>query len=332
MKDWLCGRLCLLLLTVVMAADGSAQDSVTSPPAVHSTTYIPAPDPQRGILLEAEYFLLAPRREGQTYAIFGRNPFWGPLGEVKSLDGGYNSGFRISAGCRTPDHPWEVMLRYAYFHADNDATLQTTPSDTIFPTLTHPGTLNRADSVSASNHVLFHLADLEIARRFDLSSSCDLRVFAGPRYAYVEQGIGADYRGAGGLSDQVCRCLEFNGGGLRTGAETQIWFIEHLGLYLRGSASLLTGQFTGWRTEYVNNAPIVDISERYTRMIPMFDLGIGLSFQHRSWRVSLGYEFMNWMGMADTSEFLDDSAPSKYQRSSGNLGFDGIVVRAEMSF
>ncbi|MFO0877405.1 MAG: Lpg1974 family pore-forming outer membrane protein [Gemmataceae bacterium] len=284
------------------------------------------------IILGAEYLLLAPRRSGQTYAIVGRNPFWGPQGEIKSLDGGYDSGFRLSAGFRAPEAPWEMVLRYTYFHGDNDASYQGTADTAIFPTLTHPITMQRAQAVYASNHVQFHLADLELTRLVPFDNLGNLRVFAGPRFVNVEQGIGATYQAGNGAVAQTCRWSEFNGGGLRAGAESEVWFADCLGLYLRGSATLMTGHFTNSRTELVNSTTIVDVGERTTRLIPMMDLGVGLNFRRNNWRLSIGYEFMNWFDMVDSSDFSDDANPSKLQRASSNLGFDGLVFRAEVSF
>src|SRR5262249_40039960 len=104
------------------------------------------------------------------------------------------------------------------------------------------------------------------------------------------------------------------------------------GLYLRGSASLLTGRFRLRNTETANGFPIVDVSERFTRVVPMLDMGVGLCFQKGGWRVSLGYEFLNWFNMVDGSDFVDDAHPAKLARPVGNLGFDGVVILTELSF
>jgi hypothetical protein len=45
--------------------------------------------------------------------------------------------------------------------------------------------------------------------------------------------------------------------------------------------------------------------------------------------MSVGYEFSNWFGMLDALDFVDDAHPAKVGRRHGDLGFDGVVFRAE---
>jgi hypothetical protein len=94
----------------------------------------------------------------------------------------------------------------------------------------------------------------------------------------------------------------------------------------------LTGRFHSCKFEEANGRTILDVTEKYTRVVPMVDMGVGLSFEKGGWRLSAGYEFMTWYNMVDASDFVDDAHPAKLIRSVGNLGFDGVVFRAELSF
>jgi hypothetical protein len=321
-----------------------AQPPTSLPPPVNVSLIEPPPPPPElityttdtqkigDLLTDGEYLLLAPRRPAQTFAIVGSNPNWGPIGIIRSVDGNYDSGFRVGAGWRFVEEECDVMARYTYYHTAADDIAGAPPGGKVFATLTHPSTVMEVQSAVARNSVNFNLFDLEIGRRFDLGETLDLRVFAGPRYANVDQKLTVQYAGGDVITDDVHHCLCFDGAGLRAGGETHWRILQHLGVYLRGSASLLTGRFCALRTETANGFAIVDISENYTRVIPMFDLGVGLSFQKGNWRVSAGYEFMNWFNMVDGTDFVDDAHPAKLIRPVGSLGFDGVVFRAEVSF
>ncbi|MFO0841771.1 MAG: Lpg1974 family pore-forming outer membrane protein [Gemmataceae bacterium] len=304
------------------------------PPGVtsHGTVYAHDEKTCGDLLIDGEYLLLAPRRPGQTYAVVGTNPFWGPVGTIKSVDGGYDSGLRVGAGWRFADGGWDVMGRYAYFHSSADDVATRPAGGQVFATLTHPSTVVEVGGAYAQSSVNFNVFDLEIGKRFELGESANARVFAGPRYANVDQALNVTYAGGDVVTDRVHRCTCFDGAGLRAGGEANWRFLDHLGLYLRGSASLLTGRFHSCKFEEANGFPIVDVAERYTRVVPMVDMGVGLSFQKGNWRVSAGYEFINWFNMVDASDFVDDAHPAKLIRSVGNLGFDGVVFRAELSF
>jgi hypothetical protein len=298
----------------------------------HRTVFVHEEKKCGDLLIDGEYLLLAARRPAQTYAIVGTNPFWGPVGTIKSVDGGYDSGLRVGAGWRFADGEWDVMGRYAYFHSSADNVATRPAGGTVFATLTHPSTVVEVGGAYAQSSVNFNVFDLEIGKRFELGEGLNLRLFAGPRYANVDQALNVTYAGGDVVSDRVERCTCFDGGGVRAGGETHWKFLDHLGLYLRGSASMLTGRFRVCRYEEANGFPIVDVGERYTRVVPMVDLGVGLSFEKGGWRVSAGYEFMTWYNMVDASDFIDDAHPAKLIRSAGNLGFDGVVFRAELSF
>jgi hypothetical protein len=275
---------------------------------------------------------MRPRRRGQDYAIVGVNPNFAPLGEIRSVEGGFDSGFRVGIGYRFPDDGWEVRFLYTYFHTAGDDGVVGNRNLGVFPTLTHPAFVNEVGAASAGNSINLNLFDLELARRFDLSETTGLRLFAGPRYAALDQKFAVTYTGGDAVRDQVRRCLCFDGAGVRGGGELNLRLLQALGVYLRGSVSLMTGQFHSCLSEATDRRTIVNVSERFDKVIPVLDLGAGVSYQRGNLRVTLGYEFQNWFGMVEGFDFTDDAHPAKMTRRSGDLGFDGFVLRAEWLF
>ena len=108
--------------------------------------------------------------------------------------------------------------------------------------------------------------------------------------------------------------------------------LDHLGLFVRGSAGLLTGRFRSSLDETANGAAIVNVVDRFDKVVPTSDLGIGMSYQRGGMKFTVGYEFQNWFGMVEGFNFVDDQHPSKMARRTGDLGFDGVFFRAELSF
>ena len=101
---------------------------------------------------------------------------------------------------------------------------------------------------------------------------------------------------------------------------------------MRGSASLMTGRFRSSLSETGNGVPVVRVEEKFNKVIPIVDMGIGLRFEKGPLRIGVGYEFMNWFGMLEGFDFVDDAHPAKMSRRSGDLGFDGVVFRMEYLF
>lgn len=283
------------------------------------------------ILFDGQVLAWAPRRRAQDYAIQGTAEF-GPVGRIRTLEGGYDPGLRVGAGYRLPGEGLELMAVYTHWHSAAEETISAAAGERLFPTLTHPAFVTEVDAAAASNSVNLNVVDFEIGRRFEVSETTQARAFFGPRYANLDQKFHVLYRGTAVGNDVVRRNLTFDGGGLRVGGEANFKFLEHVGLFLRGSGSLMAGRLRSRLTETGNGLAVVDIDERVNRIVPTMDLGIGLSYQRGGMRLSVGYEFHNWFGVAEGLDVMDDVAPGKIGRRAGDLGFDGMFFRCELSF
>ena len=320
-------------------------DATGPVPVIHETSsfldHSPAEghkDPKPGAwLVDADYLLMTSRGSGREYAIAGTNPVLGPIGAIKTIGtGNYNSGFRLGAGYRFPGEGVEVMFRYTFLHNANTDDVGRSADQLLFATETHPGLIVQVNSASAKSTVNLNLFDVELGKRFDLSESTTARLFAGPRFANIDQKFNALYQG-GDVSgtanrDDVRRRLFFDGGGVRAGGEVQWKFFDQIGTYFRGAGSLMAGRYRSDLTETSSNSPIVNVSEKFTRVVPNLEMGLGLMYETGHWRLSLGYEFSTWFDMAEGLDFVSDAHPAKLGSKTGNLSFDGVVFRSELSF
>ena len=136
-------------------------------------------------------------------------------------------------------------VRDERLRASADDHVQAPTGGTVFPTLTHPAIVSEVNAANADNSLNLHLIDLEVGRRWKVGEEVTLRAFAGPRYASMYQGMTASYTGRDVTTDVVRRRWSFNGAGLRAGGEANWKFWELLGVYVRGSASMLVGSTHG---------------------------------------------------------------------------------------
>lgn len=290
------------------------------------------------IFFTGEYLLLRPRRREQDFALVGANPNWGPVGVLKSVEGGFDSGGRFGVG-----YHWcgglEAIVQYTHWHnAGNDVVTQSETQRlglTVFPTLTHPSIVTQVTAARAENSINLNVVDLEMGRRWKQGEQVTWRAYAGPRFVNMDQKYLAVYTGGDvgpGGNDNVRRSLNFNGAGLRAGGEIDYHFWEFFGVYARGSGSMVVGQFRSQLKEVANGAVIVDVSEKYDKLVPIVEAGLGVSFTRGHFRLTVGYEFWNYFGGFEAIDFADDAHPGKPNRRWADLGFDGLAVRAEMSF
>ncbi len=290
------------------------------------------PEDDHGYFLAGvEYLLLQPLRRGTDYAVLGISPNTGPIGAVHNADGGLDSGFRVSTGYRFGSGG-EVVFRYTNFHQSASDFVAATGGASVFPTLTDPALVTRVRAASAQSSVNLNVLDLEAGKSWQASDCLDLRAFVGPRLAWVDQTLLASYAGGNVRTDVTRSSTTFSGGGLRAGGEANYGLWGSLGLYGRGSASLLVGRFRTSLSETANTLPIVGVSDATTRVVPVVDVGLGLSYQGSCWRVTAGYEIINYFGMVDGLDVISDVHPGKLGRRIGDLGFNGLVLRAELQF
>ncbi len=351
------GLVGLLLLAPLPAWAQPAQPAPDGLPPLGSTLPCPAPEPAASpsaepvlpteapsenedepagaFLFTADYLLLKARTRPLDFAIVGTNRSdFGPQGDVRSLNWNTASGFRVGAGYRLPGEGWEAGFNYTYFH-DNANDLAGRPAGgSLFPTLTHPGMVEVADSALADAKLNYNVYDVEVGKHFHPSEALDVRAFAGPRFATIGLENNAYYNGGDARNDHVHSRIDFNGGGLRMGAEGQWSIWKGLGLYARGGASLMSGTFRSTLTETTNSgaSTLVNVTDRFHKMVPVAELGLGVSWKYRNWRVSAGYELVNWFGAVDSPDFVDDSHLGKMSRRTGDLGLEGLVLRAELEF
>jgi hypothetical protein len=95
---------------------------------------------------------------------------------------------------------------------------------------------------------------------------------------------------------------------------------------------MMAGRFRSEYSETANNVPVVGVNEKFNRVIPNVEMGLGLQYQKGGWRFAVGYEFITYFGMVDNVDFVDDANPAKIGRKTGNLSLDGIVFRSEYAF
>jgi hypothetical protein len=283
---------------------------------------------------EVGYLLMKPRRRALDFAIIDPNNSGTSVGSIESLGWDWESGIRIGGGYRLPGPGWEVGLYYNYLHAHGQESITSPPGGVLYATLTRPGMIQEVNSADGNTGLNYHVLDAEFGRSFCISDSFSLRIFAGGRFAWIDQNLDVLYDGGDAKMAQVSSPIDFEGAGVRLGAEGRCNVSWGFNLYARGSGSLLVGDF---RTQLLetNNAGAttdVNVSEHFEKLVPVLELGLGVGWQYRNFQVSLGYELTNWFGLVDSPDFPDDVHPGKIARRVSDLSLDGLLFRASLSF
>jgi len=278
-----------------------------------------------------EYLLLQARRSDLDFAI-SSGPSGFPVGSVESVNWSGNSGFRVGGGYELPDH-WDIGVYYTYFWTDGNRSLGDPAGGTLYTTLTQPGGLVSAvDSASAHASLSYNVVDVEFGHWIDAGPSTAIWFGGGGRFAWIDQKLQVGYNGSSPTDTAsfatVSSPINFDGGGLRFGAEGD-WKIYHgIGFYGRAFGSLLTGDFRTSLLETNNSgaAVMVNVSDQFRKVIPVAELGLGIYWQQNNWRALLGYEMTNWFGLVNSPDIVSDFPGNKLSYRTGDLSLDGLRV------
>lgn len=333
---------CTLVL-MCMTQTGMSQEAAPSLPAVsdvvgEGTARVEPLDEfalgfAGNIFFEADYLYLQPRRRALDFAIVDPTTSGTPRGSIESLNWESNSGYRIGGGLRSPLSGWEIGAYYTYFHSKNDRTLSKPPGGTLYATLTHPGFVDSVDSAVGSANLNYSVFDVDIGRRIVVSDTLTARFSGGGRFAWIDQNLNVFYDGQSAHQARTISPIDFNGAGVRVAAEGVWTFRRGFGLYGRAAGSLLAGDFRSSLSESNNGgaAIISDVTDRFCKVVPVAELGIGLSWQTQRFQARIGYEIANWFGLVDSPDFVHDFT-NKLGRRVSDLSLDGLAVQLQMAF
>jgi len=289
----------------------------------------------RGLYVYADYLLMKARRRAQDYVIQDPSLDGAVQGNIGSVNYGVSSGYRLGGGYRL-GRGWEVGVEYLYFHDSANRVAAPTPGGALYATLTAPG-IDQVTAASADANLNLNLINLEVAKRLELQDGFGLRLSGGLQVADISQKLNGIYSGgtAGGMFTNVQSPINFDGIGIRLGGEAWWhpcecrggWW-RGLGLYAKGYGSLLSGEFHSRLTELANGGaqPIVDVSDRFQKLVPVTQLGLGVGWSNQNVSLRVGYELYNFFGLVDSVDFLDSNSFGKIGHRTSDLSLEALVI------
>jgi hypothetical protein len=290
--------------------------------------------PANRFFFEADYLLLRPIRRDMDYAITSPSGAGVPIGTINSVEWSTESGVRLGGGWLLPEDCWDLASFYTYFHSNANSGARAPAGGTLFATMTHPGGIDQVDSALATSSLNYNVLDVELGRSLAIGSSTSVRFFGGGRFAWIDQSMGVFYDGLDANHAFAGSSINFDGAGIRVGAEGRLNLCRGFSAYARCAGSLLAGDFRTNRLETNAGGSIVnvDIGESFDKIVPVAEVGIGIGWEYRNLSIRAGYEFTNWFGLVDLPDFVDDVAQGKFMRRTSDLSLDGLIVQACLRF
>lgn len=305
-------------------------------------TFVEVEHPRNGISPRIDYLLWRARRRGLDFAMVDPNDNGLPEGPVLSTFYDTDSGVRFGFAFALPGPEWELAAYYTYFHAHGNQTFLAPPEGVIHATLLAPVGPRQVSGAFAQANVDLDLVDLQFGPRLAVGETVLIHFFGGLRAGQVKMRHNAFYTGGdtGGFDELLSFSgarsfneVRFRGLGLRVGSEGAWKFAEYTSVFARGGVSLLSGRFSEELLQDDAGQPLVQLAEKWEQVVPILELAVGMSYEFREdMRLTLGYEFSHWFGLADSVDLSDDVAVGKTTRRQSDLTFEGLFVQLAIAF
>jgi len=306
------------------------------PPQTYSTidTTTCSPPPLPSFLVSVEYLLVRPRRADLEYAGVDHRNNLIPEGHTASLNWDTRSGFRFGFLWRPLGGPNDLAFTYTYVYSNDSEGISAPNGGVLFPLLTRPGRIDEVRTATAFSSLNYNVFDIDFGRRIVSDDCFYARVFAGARIADIGQVLEATYDGLDAHQAMARHRTQMDGGGLTAGGEARWLFANGWSAYGRGRGSLVVADYNvcAHESDFAGNVLVTDVNDSFTKVVPVLDLGVGITWRRRNWHASLGYEISHWFNQAETITFLDDFSEGKRVRRTADLSLEAITFQLGLEF
>ncbi len=230
-----------------------------------------------------------------------------PTTQIYSLDRDYHFGYFLAAGYMISKQ-YDVQVSWSQLDTSTSGAASVTGStDYISSSNQYGYDLNGATLNAHSSETLnFQSFDGTLGQYHDLSNNLSARLFAGVRYAKIENNTLNNYEDIDlpfSFFDQIDS--SFSGWGPELGFDANYDVYDWFGIIGRFSAALLIGELETYSNTYDSYDQVQSSIENEGRMVPAIDAKLGLTlnvpFMDMQDRVMLeaGYEVAYYFNVVD---------------------------------
>jgi hypothetical protein len=295
------------------------------------------PEQKRGgITGHAEWLYLRATLDHTDFTILDPNTNAAPEGPVQAVSPlPFESGFRVGLGYVAPGG-LDFMVNYMRLVTSSRILAIPPAGGGVAVTRLHPDNgFETASTATADLQLKVRVYDFEVGMRPEMPERFWVRLFGGLRIADIDQYFTIFYQGqdVGAAGALVNLPVIMNGFGLRVGGEAQ-WRTPS-GVFLMGrcAATAMVGFFHTRNASLIFPAEVdANVTEDFNQFVPVLEVAGGLGWRRGPFSICAGYELTNYFNFAQRSQSVDALADHLMTRATGNLGLDGVFVRAGWTY
>ena len=279
--------------------------------------------------------------KGKGTAVVPPNGNYNFKGTLKKVQPEWDNGLRLGIGLNFPKAGYDLAAYWTWFATEATDSISK-HHGTLFPIWAHPDNPSTSTATSARGRwdLNLQVADLEWGRSSWFGCYFSLRPFFGLRGVWLDQDLNNHYtyfttpRIRGKLRAES----DFQGGGLRAGANARFAMGYGVSIYGTASGSLLYGTFDGDFRLKENGKTIAFSKDSFCKGISSLQLALGLGWDthfskdrlHIEFHV--GWEQNQWFSVNQMNHFMQEAGKGVYFQENSNLALQGLVVGGRFDF
>lgn len=325
-------------LTISLAAAGLAASlgAYAAVPTGAAPFQVVVPNLKSGIEVTLEGLYVQPTNSDLDYLTSVTTIATGVTSSsVSTVDPSYDFGFRVGLGYIFPDSGNDVQADWTHFdQATNESQSFAGANFDVFskPGIEYDSTLSTNNlAVNSSADFDYDAVNLTVGQYLSLGTRLQTRLFAGARYAELQNNITDTYTGVvatTNVAEVDYYNSKFTGVGPTFGVDASYHIANCFGLVGHLAASLLVGRVEASST--INSTPTTTLNvsaDNQTRVVPGFDAKLGLDysipFQNDASRFTIeaGYQATQYVDAID--RLNADVDTNVVTRTTSGVGFNG---------
>lgn len=270
---------------------------------------------------------------------------------IQTVDPDFAFGFRVGLGYVFPNSGNDVQIAWTYYdNSDTDSvappngTIVTTPAGSTLPSISENMFFSATEQFKAN------AIDLDVGQYLAIGTRLQTRLFAGLRFAQLENNNSQSLRIDVPINDSVILDIsgdgqlnsKFTGIGPRLGFDTAYHLTNCIGLVGHLATALLVGPIESSTTTISvgtlmpsNTSQFNDVlnisSDDSTRIVPAFDAKLGLDYSyifvnHSILTMEAGYQVTQYIDAVDKITPILSTTGEELlgtQKTTDSLGFQG---------
>ncbi len=302
------------------------------------------------LFVSGDYLYWTAREDGLNYAHTGKGSGTATIpaiqngnfdGHLKKVTPGWESAYRVGLGLNFPRSGFDLVGIWTHFDSHAKHSVHSAEG-TLFPVWAHPDAAATANATSAQGKWNLELStiDIECGKSSWFGGDFSLRPFFGIRWLWIDQTLRNHYTYATSpaVTGRLRSASDFEGGGIRAGADLRYAFGAGFSLGAVASGALLYGE-TGTHFRLKEGETLIASAkdhplEGMTTLQTSLTLGWDGHFCSDRCHLELhiGWEQNIYFDANRMNHYLSFIGQGNYFQEKGNLYLQGLIAGGRFDF